>query len=269
MTSFAEEGEASDEVVLRAKAHSARLDAVRDTLEKRFVYYSRLATIGTIAEMLVHEIRNRTTAIGRFLRTAQKQFSFGGEAPELSQLRNATSAVTALESLATTFAPLANRSFRRGHRDSVLEESFGRCLSLLETQVKDVKASVNCPQSGSTRVSVDPGELDAIILNLLDNALYWLSKTDDNRRVEVSLRKLSDGKKVRVTISDTGPGVSEKDAERIFLPGVTRKPGGIGMGLTVASELISDHGGRISLFQPGKIGGATFTFELPLKGSNP
>jgi signal transduction histidine kinase len=266
ITSFAEEGEASDEVVLRAKAHSARLDAVRDTLQKRFVYYSRLATVGTIAEMLVHEIRNRTTAIGRFLRTAQEHFN--DEMPEQSQLKNASSAVAALESLATTFAPLANRSFRRGRRDSMLEESFGRCMSLLETQIKDVKASVRYPQSGSTRVNVDPGELDAIVLNLLDNALYWLSKVDDDRKLEVSLRKLSDGKQVRVTISDSGPGVSEKDADRIFLPGVTRKPGGIGMGLTVASELISDHGGRISLVQPGKIGGATFTFELPVKAGN-
>jgi signal transduction histidine kinase len=264
MTSFAEEGAVTNEVVLRAKAHNARLETVRNTLQKRFVYYSRLATIGTIAQMLVHEIRNRTTAIARFLRLAKKHYD--DETSEMAaQLNNANAAVSALESLATTFAPLANRSFRRSRRDSILEESLSRCFSMLDAQIKSTKTSVDWPQSGSTRVEVDPGELDAIILNLLDNALYWLSKSDRKPKLEVSLRRLGLGKHVRVTISDSGVGVSEKDADKIFLPGVTRKPGGIGMGLTVAAELISDHGGRISLVQPGKIGGATFTFDLPLK----
>lgn len=264
MTSLVEEGAASNEVVLRAKAHNARLETVRNDLQRRFVYYSRLATVGTIAQMLVHEIRNRTTAIGRFLRTARKHFS--DESNEAAiQLNNASGAVTALESLATTFAPLANRSFRRGRRESILEESLSRCFSMLETQIKNANVSVQRPDSGNTHVEIDPGELDSIILNLLDNALYWISKSDRKPRLEVSLRKVAAGKRVRVIVSDSGTGVSERDAGKIFLPGVTRKPGGIGMGLTVAAELISDHGGRISLVQPGTLEGATFAFDLPLK----
>ena len=263
MTSFAEEGVVTDEVVLRTKAHSARLETVRETLKKRFVYYSRLATVGTIAQMLVHEIRNRTTAIARFIRLSREHF--GDDAGSLGlPLSHAEGAITALESLADTFAPLANRSFRRGRRDTALEESFARCISLLNAQIKETKASVSWPQTGVTRVAIDPGELDAIVLNLLDNALYWLSKSKESRKLDVAIRKLSDGKRVRITINDSGPGVAEDDEDKIFLPGVTRKPGGIGMGLTVAAELISDHGGRISLVQPGKLGGATFSFDLPL-----
>jgi signal transduction histidine kinase len=264
MTSFAEDGIVTDEVVLRTKAHNARLETVRETIKKRLVYYSRLATVGTIAQMLVHEIRNRTTSIARFIRLSRKHFA--DNAGDLAlPLGHAEGAITALESLADTFAPLANRSFRRGRRDTGLEESLGRCISLLETQIKDAKVSVSWPQAGATRVAVDPGELDAIALNLLDNAIYWLSKSRDSRKLDVAIRKLTDGKRVRVTISDSGPGVAEDDEDKIFLPGVTRKPGGIGMGLTVAAELISDHGGRISLVQPGKLGGATFSFDLPLK----
>ena len=216
MTSFAEEGVVTEEVVLRAKAHNARLETVRETLKKRFIYYSRLATVGTIAQMLVHEIRNRTTAIARFLRSAKKHFE--SNAHEITpQLRNAESAINALESLADTFAPLANRSFKRV-RDSVVEESLGRCMSLLDGQIKSVKASVSWPQTGSTRVAVDPGELDAILLNILDNALYWLSKASQPPKLEIALRKLHDGKRIRLTISDSGPGVSEDDAERYSYP---------------------------------------------------
>jgi nitrogen-specific signal transduction histidine kinase len=50
----------------------------------------------------------------------------------------------------------------------------------------------------------------------------------------------------------------------VFLPGVTRKPGGIGMGLTVASELVAEYDGKMSVRQPGAKGGASFVFDLPL-----
>ena len=72
-----------------------------------------------------------------------------------------------------------------------------------------------------------------------------------------------------VQIHDNGPGVAEGDEERIFWPGVTRKPNGLGMGLTVASELVAHLDGKMYLMQPGKLGGATFGFDLPLGGANP
>lgn len=72
---------------------------------------------------------------------------------------------------------------------------------------------------------------------------------------------------MRVAVHDSGPGVPEDDSERIFWPGVTNKPGGIGMGLTVAAELVSEYGGRLALVRPGKLGGASFTFDVPVKAS--
>jgi signal transduction histidine kinase len=71
VSSLADEGASVREVAQRVQDFNARLRIVREALKTRFVYYSRLATIGTIAQMLVHEIRNRTTAIGRFLRSAR------------------------------------------------------------------------------------------------------------------------------------------------------------------------------------------------------
>ncbi|MBZ5678258.1 MAG: ATP-binding protein [Acidobacteriia bacterium] len=263
VNALAEEGAPAQEAVVRVEAFSAKLRLVREALKKRFVYYSRLATVGTIAQMLVHEIRNRTTAIGRFLRASQGELSTSNRTEFDKQLKLAESAVYALERLADTFAPLANRGFRRGRRTSVLEESISRCLSLLEGDLRRAKVHVAYPDGGATTLAIDPGELDTIILNLLLNAVYWITKSHRNPKLDLAFRRTRDGQRVRVTISDSGPGVAEKDAERIFLPGVTRKPDGIGMGLTVAAELVSDHGGKISLSQPGKLDGATFTFDLP------
>ena len=64
---------------------------------------------------------------------------------------------------------------------------------------------------------------------------------------------------------DTGPGLDERVVDKVFWPGVTRRPNGIGMGLTVASELVSEYGGRMFTKHPGAKGGASFAFDLPLK----
>lgn len=108
---------------------------------------------------------------------------------------------------------------------------------------------------------MDPGELDVVVLNLLQNAVYWLSRVEGGRHLMLELRRVKD--RVKIAVHDSGTGVRDGDRDRIFLPGVTRKPTGIGMGLTVAAELVSEHGGRLSLVEPSKLGGASFEFDLP------
>jgi signal transduction histidine kinase len=265
VSALAAEGGTAEEASQRVRAFAERIGAVREALKRRFVYYSRLATVGTIAHMLVHEIRNRTTAIGRFLRTAKRRSEALGDDDFNKQMELAEAAVSSLERLADTFAPLASRGFRRGRRDSILEESISRCLALVDGDVRRSKTTVTAPHAGPTKVAIDPGELDTVLMNLLLNALYWIPQSARPARLDIVVRRTQDGKRARVTVSDSGTGVREEDADRIFLPGVTRKPEGIGMGLTVAAEIVSEHGGRISLVQPGKLGGATFAFDLPLK----
>ena len=70
---------------------------------------------------------------------------------------------------------------------------------------------------------------------------------------------------MKVGVHDSGPGIPEENAERVFWPGVTTKPGGIGMGLTVASEIVDAYDGKMALVQPGELGGASFQFDLPIE----
>ena len=239
--------------------------SVRQNIRTRLVYYSRLATIGTIAQMLIHEIRNRTTAIGRFLRTAGTEKAEDLPREFRSQLLLAESAVSALEKLADTFSPLANRSFKRGRRDAVIEESIARCVSMSEGEIKRAGITVVPPAAGETRATVDPGELDAVLINLVSNAIYWIAKSSRPPKLEFTVRRRRSNARIAITVSDSGTGVPEENVDRIFLPGVTRRPGGIGMGLTIAAELVSEYGGKLSLAQPGKLGGASFTFDVPPK----
>ena len=85
----------------------------------------------------------------------------------------------------------------------------------------------------------------------------------DSRKLEFRIEPATPADRVTVWVNDSGPGLDEGDEEQIFYPGVTRKPDGIGMGLTVASDLVSEYGGEMRAVQPGLLGGASFAFELP------
>ncbi len=262
---LSEEGGEASEAIPLLRTFSNSLDSARKAIQERFIYYSRLATVGTIAQMLVHEIRNRTTAFGSFLEYIQDRFGPFKEKALEEEFRSAESAVDTLERLADTFAPLASRSFRRRKRQSTLEDQIRYCLTLHQREIKRNHVRCYLPDS-KTEVAVDPGELDAIIINLVTNAVYWMREVPKERReLKFILTPINDGDRVLVDVQDTGPGLDKDDLQKVFLPGVTRKPGGIGMGLTVASELVAAYGGRMSTKYQGVKGGASFAFDLPLR----
>lgn len=242
----------------------SKLERSRQEIERRFGYYNRLAVIGTIAQMVIHEIRNCTTVIGHGLRKTENLLSRIGDKPTESAVGLAKSSVNTLESLADRFAPLASRGYAPGRRTSVVEESITRCRDMHAEELQISHVVVEVPSGTVTKVRVDPGELDAIILNLLTNSLYWMKQHKGERNLRFRLATGPNSERVTVSVDDSGPGINEEDLERVFWLGVTRRPGGIGMGLTVASELVDGHGGRMRTIVPGELGGATFEFDLPL-----
>src|SRR5829696_160008 len=76
--------------------------------------------------------------------------------------------------------------------------------------------------------------------------------------------RLGAARAVRIHVSDTGPGVPEENAEHIFDPFFTRRPGGTGLGLALVQRAADAHGGAVFVDQPRGDGwGATFAFYLP------
>ncbi len=262
--SLVEEGAEVSEVIPLMHEFNDALNSTRETIKKRFIYYSRLATIGTIAQMLVHEIRNRTIAIGSALKFVKGMGALFLTEDGEKRIRAAETSVNILEGLADRFAPLASRSFRRGRRIAVLEDRVRDCVAMHQRDIQSKGIQIVIPDS-HTVVSVDPGELDAIISNLITNATYWMGEVPrEKRALEFVIRSKDDGKRVWLLVNDTGPGIDDEDAEKVFWPGLTRKPGGIGMGLTVASELVAAYGGKMMMHHPGKLGGASFALDLPV-----
>lgn len=252
------------DAVEAAKAFGSDLDRSRTNIERRFGYYNRLAVIGTIAHLVIHEILTSTTVIGRGVRKAGELAQRVGDGVTTQALELAKSSVAELEALANRFLPLANRDYKPGRRKSVLLDSFNRCVTMLSEDIRSSHVRVDSEVAPNTVVRIDPGELDAIILNLLTNSLYWMQRSEGERRL--CLRSTRGPTRDRVTVSfdDSGPGIEPEDRDQVFWPGVTRRPDGIGMGLTVAAELVEGHGGNMRTVVPGAMGGATFEFDLPL-----
>ncbi len=240
------------------------LDERVHTIQQRFIYYSRLATIGSIAEMLIHEVRGRTTVFGRFIKFVQKKLL--PSADVTTEIKYASDATDALDRLADTFAPLASRRFRRRLRKTILEDRINVCITLMQDEITAKQVDCNILTS-TTPVAVDPGELDAILLNLISNSLYWLSDIPkDQRKIEFVIdHSTPNQQRVTISLYDTGPGVAKEYLDKVFWPGVTLKPSGIGMGLTVASELVASYDGRMYTKELGKKNGAVFGFDLPLR----
>jgi two-component system sensor histidine kinase BaeS len=100
-----------------------------------------------------------------------------------------------------------------------------------------------------------------IISNLLSNAFRW---TPEGGRIWVELA--AENGHVSVAVSDTGPGISVEERERIFRPFWSRDGGGTGLGLAIARELANALGGRIDLrSEPGL--GSRFELVLPAGGA--
>jgi C4-dicarboxylate-specific signal transduction histidine kinase/integral membrane sensor domain MASE1 len=116
-----------------------------------------------------------------------------------------------------------------------------------------------------TIVRGDRVQLQQVVLNLLLNAMEAIAEgRGDDRLIVVRTRNL-ETRTVHVSVQDTGPGLEDGTQELVFEPFYTRKPAGLGMGLSIARLIIEAHGGVIGVTNNPTCG-ATFSFALPWAG---
>jgi signal transduction histidine kinase len=114
-------------------------------------------------------------------------------------------------------------------------------------------------------VEVDTIQIEAVLHNLVGNAVDALAATDiAERRVRIAAAAGSGGTLV-VEIADNGPGISAEVASRLFEPFTSTKPDGMGLGLAMSRSIVEAHGGRLGLRSDAGWG---TTFELILPFAN-
>jgi two-component system nitrogen regulation sensor histidine kinase NtrY len=113
-------------------------------------------------------------------------------------------------------------------------------------------------------VSADPELLEHALLNLLHNAIDAVARTPA-ASIEMNCGYLAD-RQIGIAVTDNGCGVAPASIDQIFVPFFSTKPGGSGIGLSLARQIALAHAGRIDV-EPRRSGGSVFTFILP--GSRP
>jgi len=109
------------------------------------------------------------------------------------------------------------------------------------------------------KLSLDPVQIQQVILNLVTNGMDAMAQSDGVRELEIST-ELRDRTEVVVTVRDSGMGLDDRMRSKIFEPFFTTKPDGIGMGLAICRSTIEEHDGRIWADSSGR--GTAIHFSL-------
>ncbi len=122
-------------------------------------------------------------------------------------------------------------------------------------------------EPGLPDVEVNANQIKQVFVNVINNACQAIASDAPSGRIWIAARRVHDS--IAVSVTDSGPGMTEDLAARVFEPFFTtkREGEGTGLGLSISQGIMKEHGGRITLdTRPG--GGATFTLELPI-GARP
>lgn len=232
--------------------------------------YSRLATLGSLVDRLVHEIRSALSGINSnsdFIKMDIEELCLESIInyieikntifPKVDKIKNNSSMI---DSQIKHIEPFGGRKIGRPKKVDVAP----LIQNIIDIYSNDIKNNnITLIYDGQSNISsLDPGEFSSVIKNLLENAIYWSSHPEshapNNPTIKIEVARAPEGS-LLVRVSDTGPGVNDEDKNRIFYPYETNKDGGTGLGLTIAGYIVEDiYKGELNLIQYGTLEGATF-----------
>lgn len=143
-----------------------------------------------------------------------------------------------------------------------LEGLVRRCVYLHLPRARELGVELSASGGAAVVGEVDAALLRRALENLVENAIS-LRGAAGGGRVHIALEPLDGPPRAVLHVDDDGVGVPEEDRQRIFLPGVSGREGGTGLGLALARKVAEAHGGALTV-GPSPLGGARFTLVIPL-----
>jgi signal transduction histidine kinase len=223
--------------------------------------YRRLSTLGLLVDTVLHDGNNFLALVDSELHLLVKNIKKDGfEVKKFySHVDKITESKKILAQLFKRLEPFGGR--KRGKASKVVvKDVINNSFGLFESELNAANISVDLPDS-ETRLVIIEADLQLILVNLLQNAIYWLKEKSGKRRIVVAIER-SD-KTTSIIFSDNGAGIEEKHHELIFDPYFSTKPDGIGLGLTIVGELVTENSGELSLIDNGPLDGTSFRIEFP------
>ena len=230
---------------------------------ERLAQVGRLHTLGEMAAAIAHEVNQPLTAISSYAQAGRRLLETGlTDAGTLAETLDKVSgqaqrAGDVIRGLRTFVRQRESRS-ERVDLNSLVREAIALAQADAHFFSVDVEAEL---EEGIAEVSVDPVQIQQVVLNLIRNAFDALERTD--RAEPIVVRTAGDGDGfIQVAVEDRGLGIPGEAAEHLFDPFFTSKPSGLGMGLAISRSIVTGHGGRI-WWTPAEGGGTVFRFTLP------
>ncbi|MEO0323721.1 MAG: ATP-binding protein [Myxococcota bacterium] len=255
-----------DEVgLLRGLVTQAAIALENSRLFQRLNERDRLAALGEMAAGLAHEVRNPLGAIKAAAQYVEASQGTPGEAgePEREMLEVIVEEVDRLGRVVGGFLDYAKPG--RGDPSPVdAGEVARRTVQLMEAQARAQGTRLLLAHGEALPpVRIDAEQLKQVLLNLLRNALQALEDRGDGEiTVEVAGVPPAAPKHVELRVHDDGPGISAAIRSKLFVPFVTTKDDGTGLGLALSQRIVSAAGGSIEARSP-RGQGATFVVRLP------
>jgi signal transduction histidine kinase len=250
-------GAGADEYVAKPFHPAVLLARIEGQLQLRrlslqLVAQEKLAALGTLAAGVAHEVRNPLNALLNAARLLRARTADPATADQL--LGVVQEGALRIDAVVSALDGQVRPADAGGGRASV-GQAVESTLTLLSYRMEGV--TVERAIASDRAVRVPPAVLNQALVNLLDNALRAGAR-------RISVRVEDAGARVRLLVSDDGPGVPREVAARIFDPFFTlRPPGqGMGLGLYLSRKSIVEHGGDLTLL-PGVLSGASFELLLP------
>jgi two-component system nitrogen regulation sensor histidine kinase NtrY len=228
-------------------------------LRKRLAATERIAARREIARRVAHEIKNPLAPIRAAVETLRRLRARGDAAFDEyfdEATRTVLGEVARISNIVSEFTRFARLP---PPKPSSME------LAEVARSVVGLHASEAIPVTltGDARVELvaDSDQMTQVLTNLIQNALDAV-RGQDGAVVTVDVRR--QGERVRLTVSDNGPGFSPDVAAHLFEPYFTTKPEGTGLGLAIVERIVVEHAGTIRLDESAP--GARLVIELPVSG---
>jgi two-component system, NtrC family, nitrogen regulation sensor histidine kinase NtrY len=221
----------------------------------------RLAAWREVAQRIAHEIKNPLTPIQLSAQRLRRRLAGERNPEEKRLLEEATGTiiqeVDGLKQLVDEFS-----RFARMPALTLKPTDLGRLLESVLMLYRDSHPALSIKGSFSPELpllEVDPDQIKRAVLNLVDNAVEAVNQTGE---VTIQTVWLSEARLARIIVTDDGPGIAPEDKDKLFVPYFSTKATGMGLGLPIVHQIVTDHGGTIWV-EDLSPHGSRFVIELP------
>ncbi|TRL39074.1 sensor histidine kinase [Rhizobium straminoryzae] len=235
------------------KTTEARLQGVQQQL----VQANRLAILGQVAAGVAHEINQPVATIRAYADNARTFLERRQTAPADDNLREIAGLTERIGAITDNLKALARRG-RAAAGPVALQDVISGAVMLLKSRFAGrMEALAITLPSPDIAVVGSRLRLEQVMINLLQNALEAIGTQPDG---QVRVSAVADDETVRLLVEDNGPGIPPDILEQLFTPFNSSKEAGLGLGLVIAKDIVSDYAGQITV--ESTAGATRFTVEL-------